>query len=578
MRHSTKSSAAFALLASILVALAAGATGSATAAIPTRPGLSASSGAFVSPTLAGEAAAEPDRRFDVIVEASPTVSAEGLAAVLAAERKFADDVFASMNGLTVRLSGADVLRLARSPLVRAITEDEPVVMSGSGPDSGDSQLSSMQRWPTVARVAKTWADNDSAALPTIAVVDSGIETSRADFGGRVIQQVTLTSLPQNSAGDGRGHGTFVAGIAAGGARNYAGAAPAANLVSLDVVDDRGMARTSDVIAAADWILANKDRLGIRVANFSLHSAQANSILYDPLNKAVERLWLSGIVVVAAAGNYGVDGTPSRVAFAPANDPFVITVGASDVLGTSTTTDDVAAPWSAYGYTLDGFAKPELAAPGRYMVSAMPATATLALERPESLAAPGYMQLSGTSFSAPIVAGAAAYLLSVHPRWTPDDVKGALMRSVRPTPAAAPGSLGVGSVDVDAAAKVEAPPNPNAALNAFVIPAGAGSLVPVFDAASWTSAARASSSWDATSWTSASWRSASWTSASWTSASWTSASWTSASWSSASWSSASWTSAAWNLLSSASNAEGDTLAAGGYWLTPAELGASTPRKP
>src|SRR2546430_3227591 len=50
-----------------------------------------------------------------------------------------------------------------------------------------------------------------------------------------------------------------------------------------------------------------------------------------------------------------------------NDPFVITVGANDVSGSVSTNDDMNAPWSAYGYTYDGFRKPELAAPGRYML-------------------------------------------------------------------------------------------------------------------------------------------------------------------------------------------------------------------
>jgi hypothetical protein len=130
------------------------------------------------------------------------------------------------------------------------------------------------------------------------------------------------------------------------------------------MDDRGMAKTSDVIAAADWILANKAKYGIRVANFSLHSSVANSFMYDPLDKAVEKLWFNNVVVVAAAGNYGTPDGPSGVPFAPGNDPFVITVGASDTGKFLSTNDDVAAPWSAYGYTLDGFAKPDLAAPGR----------------------------------------------------------------------------------------------------------------------------------------------------------------------------------------------------------------------
>ena len=148
-----------------------------------------------------------------------------------------------------------------------------------------------------------------------------------------------------------------------------------------------MARTSDVIAAADWILKNKDRLNIRVANFSLHSSVPNSFMYDPLDKAVEKLWFANVVVVAAAGNFGVNGQPSTMGFAPGNDPFVITVGANDIDGSLSTWDDEAAPWSAYGYTLDGFAKPDIGAPGRYMIAPVPSTSTLA----QGAARPGARQ-------------------------------------------------------------------------------------------------------------------------------------------------------------------------------------------
>src|SRR6266540_812367 len=384
----------------------------------------------------------------------------------------------------------------------------------------------------------------------------------ADFGGRVVAQVNMTSLPGNSAGDGRGHGTFVAGIAAGSGDGYAGAAPASKIISLDVMDDNGMAMTRDVIAAADWILANKDKYGIRIANFSLHSAQPNSFMFDPLDKAVEKLWFSGVVVVTAVGNYGVAGQASGVPFAPGNDPFVITVGADDVDGSVSTNDDYAAPWSAYGYTLDGFAKPDVAAPGRYMVGPAPATSTLSLERPASIVAPGYIQLSGTSFAAPIVAGAAAQILGTHPTWTPDQVKGALMVSARPAGDAAPLSTGVGIVDVAKAVALGSAPDANAALRPFVKADPAGGTNLAFDAASWANTAIAN----------ASWANASWANASWSNASWSNASWASASWCDASWSDASWAQASWASVSYADNAEGDVTEAGGEWIDPAELEA------
>src|SRR5213078_1528069 len=117
---------------------------------------------------------------------------------------------------------------------------------------------------------------------------------------------------------------------------------------------------------------------------------ANSFMYDPLDKAVEKLWFNGVVVVAAAGNYGYPARPSGVPFAPGNDPFVITVGASDTGKSVSTNDDTAAPWSAYGYTLDGFAKPDLSAPGRYMVGPVPMGSTLATQRADKVVTPGYI--------------------------------------------------------------------------------------------------------------------------------------------------------------------------------------------
>ena len=87
----------------------------------------------------------------------------------------------------------------------------------------------------------------------------------------------MTSLSANSPGDGYGHGTFVASIAAGAAPGYAGAAPKAELLSLDVMNDQGQATVADVIKAADFILANKTKYNIKVANFSLHAVNKASI-------------------------------------------------------------------------------------------------------------------------------------------------------------------------------------------------------------------------------------------------------------------------------------------------------------
>jgi serine protease AprX len=506
-----------------------------TLVVPLSAGADSGSGGqatFISPGLIEKANSEPDKKLHVIIQSVGGVddaskSVSGLGASIRRRLASADavavditagklDVLAKQSGLTV-------------------TPDATVKVSGLA-------YNSTQLWPYASGNAWLWGSPlDSAPqAPTIAVVDSGIQANRADFdgGARVAAQVNLSSMTPNAPGDGRGHGTFVAGIAAGSAAGFAGAAPNAKIVSLDVMDDTGTARTSDVIASCDWILANKSTYNIRVANFSLHSGAKNHFYNDPLDRAVERLWFGGVFVVAAAGNYGSTSGPSGVLYAPGNDPFVMTVGAMDLGSSVYSTDDTSAPWSAWGYTEDGFSKPELGAAGRYMIGPVPMSSTLVAQRGDHVVAPGYMELSGTSFAAPVVAGAAAQILARHPNWTPDQVKGALMLTARPLSAAIRNSLGVGGVNAYGAAQLRSAPNPNLALRKFVTSSGPGGELS-FDAASWASAVQANASWADASWADASWADASWSAASWADASWADASWADASWADASWASASW---------------------------------------
>jgi serine protease AprX len=366
----------------------------------------------------------------------------------------------------------------------------------------------------------------------------------------------------------------VADIAAGSGAGYAGVAPKAPLVSIDVMNDQGQATVADVVRAADWILANKSTYNIRVANFSLHATNRASIQFDPIDQAVEKLWLNGVVVVAASGNYGVPTGPSGVGFAPGNDPFVITVGAADIGDKANVSDDSTAPWSAWGYTGDGFMKPDIGAPGRYMVAAVPANATLKSMKPTNVVSTNYMQLSGTSFAAPVVAGAAAQILATHPGWTPDQVKGALMVSASAEKNVPAGSLGVGLVNVEKARKVQNPPNPNAALDQFVTTSssnGSGTTT-TFDPIAWATAAKANSAWDTAAWSDAAWSDAAWSDAAWASVAWSDAAWASVAWGDAAWSDVAWSDAAWSDAAWADNAGdlADPSAAAG--LSDAEIAA------
>jgi serine protease AprX len=489
---------------------------------------------FIAPSLLAKAESNPNEYVKVIIQSTDGESAAVDAFKHArSSEKDSDKAerltgrFKFVDGAAVTLKARKISFLARIPGL-TITPDSPVRLS--------ALPSSEQVWPTASGVRALWSTPYKAApkAPTIAIVDSGIDANRPDFddGVRVVANVNMTQLQPNSPGDGRGHGTFVAGIAAGSASGNAGASPSSDIVMLDVMDDRGMARTSDVIAAAEWIHVNKAKYNIRVANFSLHTTTPSNFTRDPLDKAVEKLWFGGVVVVVASGNYGIEGGPSGVKFAPGNDPFVITVGAIDLEGSVRPQRHDVPSWSAYGYTYDGFKKPEVSAAGRYMIGPVPAGATLKADKPENVLNPTTMRLSGTSFASPIVAGAAAQILARRPNLTPDQVKGALMLTARHVGDADPGQAGVGEINAERASTVGYIPNPNAALNRFLIrsTSGSGSENTTFDAASWESAARVNVSWDSVSWSDASWQSASWQSVSWSDASWQSASWTDVSWS------------------------------------------------
>ena len=285
---------------------------------------------------------------------------------------------------------------------------------------------------------------------------------------------------------------------------------------------------SDVIAACDWILANKDTYRIKVVNISMAGSSPASFQNDPLDQAVQRLWFAGVVVVAAAGNFGT-GSAVDMSAAPGNDPFIITVGAVDQNQTSDTSDDTVAPWSAFGYTADGFSKPDIVAPGRYMIMPVPMGSTIPTTVPDRVVAPGYMWMSGTSFAAPVVAGVAAQILALKPDWTPDQVKGALMLTANYLPNASWQSAGVGEVDGAMAASLAAfgvtPPNPNVNLDTFVSNDPTTGQ-PLFNSAAWASAVSSDAAWSSAAWSSAAWSSAAWASAAWASAAWSSAAWAS----------------------------------------------------
>jgi serine protease AprX len=168
---------------------------------------------------------------------------------------------------------------------------------------------------------------------------------------------------------------------------------------------------------------------------------------------VERAWLSGITVVVAASNRGPG--PQTIS-KPGDDPWVITVGAIDDLGTATLADDHLPNFSGRGPTAaDGLPKPDVVAPGAHLVSlAAPGSSLTTLFPPAR--APPYRSGSGTSMATAVVSGTVALMLAARPSMTPDRVKYALMSTARPDASTDPMAVGKGIID-GYAATFSAPP-------------------------------------------------------------------------------------------------------------------------
>src|SRR5207237_2469051 len=143
----------------------------------------------------------------------------------------------------------------------------------------------------------------------VAIVDSGI-APHAALKERVIASVDFTA-PNGTGRDEYGHGTHVAAIVGADGDGHPGMAPGANLINLRVLGADGSGRTSDVIDAIDWAVAHRQQFNIRVINLSLGHPVLESYLEDPLCQAAQRAIDAGIVVIAAAGNFGktADGRP-----------------------------------------------------------------------------------------------------------------------------------------------------------------------------------------------------------------------------------------------------------------------------
>ncbi|MCI0349621.1 MAG: S8 family peptidase [Acidobacteriales bacterium] len=349
--------------------------------------------------------------------------------------------------VSMTIAATDIPVVAAMNSVRYISWDRPVRMS-------------LDHAAKAVAADVGWSYGLKGKGLAVAVIDSGIweHPDLNEFGSPVSRVVYSESFVPGDAStsDLYGHGTHVAGIVAGNGQSsangykgeYRGIAPEVNIVNLRVLDANGQGADSAVIAAIDRAIEFKSKYNIGVINLSLGRPVYESYVNDPLCQAVEAAWKAGIVVVVAAGNGGRDNTLGTRGYAtvavPANDPYVITVGATDMNDTFSRTDDTIASYSAKGPTmLDHVVKPDLVAPGNRVVSLVDPDGTLTANNPKldvypcdpdtgkcnsTVGAAQYFRLSGTSMAAPVVAGAAALMLQSDPTLTPDLIKARMMKT------------------------------------------------------------------------------------------------------------------------------------------------------
>jgi serine protease AprX len=480
--------------------------------------IAATSTARVQPRLLEMAAHQPDQIVGVIVQ--KTAKDDRVEqAVSALGGKITQDLHI-INAFAAELKASDVPRLASVAGIRQVSFDAPVADTACPKCVDTTTLKNAYIY--AVRADKVW--NVAPYLQGqgigVAVVDSGINPQQ-DFytvagTNRLVAAVYFNGGYNQSVYDAYGHGNHVAGIiGSNGSRSsgkYIGVAPAVNLINVKVSDDAGMSTTSNVVQGLQWINDHRAQHNIRVVNLSLTSTVAESYHTSPLDAAVEILWFNKIVVVVAAGNNG-----SGAVYPPANDPFVITVGAADDKATNGLNDDVVASFSSYGTTSDGFAKPDLVAPGKNLVSQMGnANSVLSQAHPANIvdANNGYFRMSGTSMAAPVVAGAVAILLQDEPNLTPDQVKYRLKATAKTTGwSYNAAKAGAGYLDILAAVKGTTTQSANTGIAASRL------LWTGSNPVNWGSVQWGSVQWGSVQWGSVQWGSVQWGSVQWGSDYW-----------------------------------------------------------
>lgn len=290
----------------------------------------------------------------------------------------------AFKGAVVVATPEKAAELSATPGVAGIEQDNPVKLETTQDGAPWGLDRTDQR---TLPLSGTYSPTSGGSGVALYVIDTGILATHQDFGGRVQAGFNAVGVGSNGTNDGKGtsdcngHGTHVAGIAAG---NTYGMAKSATLVPVRALACDGTGWTSDVIAGLDWMVNQHQPGQPAVANLSIGGPPDSG-----LDAAVQGAIDNGITVTVAAGNSSTDACTRS----PARVPAALTVAASDI-------SDRQASFSNFGTCVD------LSAPGVQITSDWNTSPTATAV------------LSGTSMAAPHATGAAAMLLSQHPGWSP----------------------------------------------------------------------------------------------------------------------------------------------------------------
>ncbi|MEV1051262.1 S8 family peptidase [Streptomyces sp. NPDC049887] len=297
----------------------------------------------------------------------------------------------AVNGFSASgLSETEAKRLAADPAVDKVVQNKKFTVNATQDNPPSWGLDRVDQADTAGDSKYTYPDGAGEGV-TAYVIDTGVRITHKDFDGRASHGFDAIDNDE-TADDGNGHGTHVAGTIAGASH---GVAKKAKIVAVRVLDDSGSGTTEQVVAGIDWV--TKNHQGPSVANMSLGGGA------DPaLDEAVQKAVAAGVTFGVAAGNESSDagqGSPSRVREA-------ITVASS-------TKDDKQSDFSNFGAVVDIYA------PGSDITSAW------------NDSDEGTKTISGTSMATPHVVGAAAVYLAAHQDATPDQVAKALTDGATP---------------------------------------------------------------------------------------------------------------------------------------------------